>query len=133
MRNQQRGRKFVRFNKPLEELCCAKFLTCGFYFDQHNSLLHNRKGRKERVSLKHIIAEFQNEITTFYLLIGRFQFFLETITGPVRKLFIPINSLLPSCAPFLGSMARGSYYEVIKDKASNKKDAFCKQEELSVF
>ena len=39
---------------------------------------------------------------------------LEMITGPVRKLFIPINHLLPSCPPFLRSMARGSHYEVIK-------------------
>ena len=37
---------------------------------------------------------------------------MEMITG-YRKLFIPINYLLPSCTPFWGSMVRGSYYEVI--------------------
>ena len=46
-------------------------------------------------------------------LIGMFQFLLEMITGPVRRLFIPINHLLPSCPPFLRVMARGSHYEVL--------------------
>ena len=63
-------------------------------------------------SLQHVIAEFQNAIVAPHL-IGMFQFLLEMITGPVKKLFIPINHLLPSCPPFLRSMARGSYYEVI--------------------
>ena len=74
--------------------------------------LHNRKGREEGVSLQHIIAEFQNAITTSHL-IGMLRFLLEMITGPVRKLFMPINHLLPSCPPCLRSMARGSHYEVI--------------------
>ena len=74
--------------------------------------VHTRKGGKEGFSHQHIIAEFQNAITSSYL-IGMFQFLLKTITGPVRKLFIPVNYLLPSCTPFLASMARGSHYEVI--------------------
>ena len=62
-----------------------------------------------------------------------FQFLLEMITGPVRKLFIPTNHLLPSCPLFLRSMARGSHYEVIiGKKAFNKKDGSCPHEEISV-
>ena len=68
--------------------------------------------RGEGVSLQHIIAEFQNAITTSHL-IEMFQFLLEMIAGPVRKLFIPTNHLLPSCPPFLRSMARGLHYEEI--------------------
>ena len=61
-----------------------------------------------------------------------FQFLLEMITGPVRKLFIPINHLLPSCPPFLSSMARGSHYVVIKDEALNKKDGSCQHNAIPV-
>ena len=43
-------------------------------------------------------------------LIGMFQFLLEMITGPVRKLFIPINYILSSIFEVFG---KGSHYEVI--------------------
>ena len=39
-----------------------------------------------------------------------FQFLLEMITGPVRKLFIPINYLMFSIFEIYG---KGAHYEVI--------------------
>ena len=42
------------------------------------------------------------------------------ITGPVRKLFIPINHLLPSCPPFLRSIGKFNPFSLNSSKKADR-------------